>query len=40
MLPEFEYQGQKSKVNVTGDKKTKDGESSPMTMHGKTTRAL
>jgi len=39
--PEFECQGQMAKVKVTGDKKkTKNAESSPLTMHGKATHAL
>jgi len=31
--PEFECQGQRSKVKITGDKKRKAAESSPLTMH-------
>ena len=38
---EFEWQGQRAKAKVTGDKKkTKNAESSPLTMHGKATHAL
>jgi len=33
ILPEFEFEGQQSKVKVTRDKKRKTVESSPLTMY-------
>ena len=35
ILPEFEGQGQRSKVKVTRDKKRKTAESSPLIMHSR-----
>jgi len=39
-MPEFECQGQRSKVELSGDKKRKSAESSQLTMDGKPRRAL